>query len=82
MNDKDIIKAVECCLFQEDCTECPLCDDVDCCEGYMLKKVFDLISRQQAEIEKMSKELKITRDYIHYNNLEYDLLSYSKRNGG
>lgn len=25
------------------------------------------------------EELEITRQYIHYNNLEYDLLAYSKR---
>ena len=34
------------------------------------------------EIERLQKELKITRAYIHDNGLEWDLLSYSKRNGG
>ena len=44
--------------------------------------VFDLINRQKAEIEKLQKELETTRAYIHDNGLEWDLLSYSKRNGG
>ena len=42
----------------------------------------DRIGDMKAKMDKLSKELKITRDYIHYHNLEYDLLSYSERNGG
>lgn len=31
------------------------------------------------ELEKLKKELQITREYIHDNNLEWDLLSYLTR---
>ena len=51
--------------------------DKECIYG-----VFDLADRQKAEIERLQKELKTTRAYIHDNGLEWDLLSYSKRNGG
>ena len=34
------------------------------------------------EVVRCKAELEIMRNYIHDNNLEYDLLSYSKRNGG
>lgn len=32
-----------------------------------------------AAFEKLQKEIQITRDYIHYHNLEWDLLSYATR---
>lgn len=32
-----------------------------------------------AELEKLKKEIQVTRDYIHDHNLEWDLMSYSKR---
>ena len=39
----------------------------------------DEIAEQQAEIERLHKELKITREYIHKSGLEWDLLSYKKK---
>lgn len=36
----------------------------------------------KAEIERLQGELETTRAYLHDNGLEWDLLSYSKRNGG
>lgn len=33
----------------------------------------------KAELEKLKKELQLTRDYIHDRNLEWDLLSYTER---
>ena len=33
----------------------------------------------KTEVEKLKNELTITRNYIHDNGLEWDLLSYSKR---
>lgn len=48
----------------------------------LLKETDNLINRLQAENERLQKELKITRAYIHDNGFEWDLLSYSKRNGG
>ena len=53
MTDKEIIKALECCLSgkEELCKECPLngkCfGDVD----YLLELVLDLINRQQEQLE-------------------------------
>lgn len=38
------------------------------------------INHQKAEIERLENELKITREYIHDNNLELDLLTKIKHN--
>jgi hypothetical protein len=43
------------------------------------EKYIHIINRQKAEIERLQSELKTTRNYIHENNLEYNLLAYSKR---
>ena len=86
MSDNEIIKALECCVHRT-CNECirqPIeygRTERDCKSGLM-KSAFDLINRQKAEIERLTEELQITRSYIHDNNLEWDLLSYSTRNGG
>ena len=83
MENNEIIKALECCCFTDDennCCTCPLSDDSGkLCVGGLVKNALDLINRQQAEIEKWTKELKIIREYIHYHNLEWDLLSYYTR---
>ena len=53
MTDKDLIKALECCN-KDDCDNCPYkrnCKNVMC-------DVLDLINRQQAEIERLNKEVK------------------------
>ena len=42
-------------------------------------RMWDEINRQKAEIEKLNKELQVTRQYIHDNGLEWDLLSKSKK---
>lgn len=41
-----------------------------------------VIATQKAENDKLTEELKVTRQYLHDNGLEWDLLSYTKRNGG
>ena len=84
MQDNEIIKALECCTIKHDCENCPLEDTpmqniYDCCLHKIRVASLDLINRQQAEIERWTKELKITREYIHYHNLEWDLLSYYTR---
>ena len=43
--------------------------------GYAVGQLLRIIKCQKAELE-------MTRKYIHDNGLEWDLLSYSKRNGG
>lgn len=47
----------------------------------MALQKWDAYDKQQAEIQKLKDELKITREYIHNNGLEWDLLSYAQRNG-
>lgn len=53
MTDKEIIKALECCGNGEDCLNCPLQDDYADCNP--LSYAYDLINRQQAEIERLEK---------------------------
>ncbi len=88
MTDNEITKALEHCCgdsnTNEECSE-HICyqatlpedrnGDIRWCRQWLMKDALDLINRQKSEIEMM-------RNYIHDNNLEYDLLSYSKRNGG
>lgn len=56
------------------------------CHYYMLKSVLNLINSKdqeneslKAEVDKLKSELAMTRNYIHDNGLEWDLLSYSER---
>lgn len=53
MNDKDIIKALRCCS-ETDCRECPL-NGENMCVSKVTGFALDLIKRQQAEIERLSK---------------------------
>ena len=60
MTDKEIIKALECCGDEEElhwCTECPYYDkENDFCQEDLHRDALDLISRQQAEIERLQNE--------------------------
>lgn len=61
MTDKEIIKALECCLAKENCDvisceKCPLEKQYECTD-IMFRKTIDLINRQKAEIERLEKEL-------------------------
>lgn len=56
MTDNEIIKALECCLVLHKCEECPCDFDTNgktLCNDLGLK-IFDLINRQKAEIEKLN----------------------------
>ena len=60
MTDKDIIKALECCISDENCENCPLHHKkienacvLTVVEFY--KEILDLINRQQAEIERLQE---------------------------
>ena len=57
MNDEEIKKALECCGIEETCRECPLKNEVDCLDK-LNHSLFDLINRQQAEIERLKNEIK------------------------
>lgn len=82
LTDEEIIKVLECCGKEYSCEKCILntwLNKKRDCVGKILSNALDLINRKDEEIEKLKNELKITRNYIHENNLEYDLLAYSKR---
>ncbi len=59
MTDNEIVKALECCNSEKEslCFECPyhLCSPA--CLTKRNEDVIDLINRQQAEIERLQKEL-------------------------
>ena len=57
MTDKEIIKALECCLC--DNSECLQCQNKELCRiecDELATKTIDLITRQQAEIEQWKEE--------------------------
>lgn len=61
MTDKEIIKALEFCghcVCNDDKTEteCPLYN-MSFCKNYLRKQSLDLINRQQAEIERLNKNI-------------------------
>ena len=55
MTDNEIIKALECCEVEFDCTDCPKFTEQGC--NGIASEVLDLIKRQQAEIKKLHKEV-------------------------
>lgn len=60
LSDKNIIKALECC-GRESCFGCPYRGK--CHLGNpMITDSIDLITRQQTEIERLNKEIQITKD--------------------
>lgn len=59
MEDKDIIKALECCASY-DCTACPLYSPSINCVIVLPEKALELVDRYRAEIEKLKK----TNDHL------------------
>lgn len=58
MTDKEIIKALECCYRKggTPCRDCPFNEFEDCNDVLMADYVFNLINRQQAEIERLKEQ--------------------------
>ena len=57
MTDKEVIKALECCVDwcgNVSCWDCPL-KNTGCIHFDKLKETLDLINRQKAEIERLKK---------------------------
>ena len=83
MTDNEIIKGAEHCLNDNcDCCDCLYTDKGEYavqCMAVLIKDQLSLINRQKAEIERLEKECKTTRAYIHDNGLEWDLLSKNKK---
>ena len=60
MNDSEIIKALECHTLPSGCNDCPYVDkSAGRCSTAMAKDAFDLIKRQQAEIDRLNIEINI-----------------------
>lgn len=58
MTDSEIIKALECCKY-DDCNNCPNVSDN--CHANLVDYVFDLINRQKEEIERLKEFIVETR---------------------
>ena len=55
MTDNEIIKALECCFINNNCTGCPLqSPPTEECLKVACSSALDLIKRQQAEIERLT----------------------------
>lgn len=67
MTDNEIIKALECCA-KSSCKNCPEnCGSAMCLKNLVIDSL-DLINRQNAEIERVEKELmkcKIEKELLH-----------------
>ena len=54
--DEEVIKALECCLQNDSCKECPInhnYGNYGYCTNLALTYALDLINRQNAEIERL-----------------------------
>ena len=58
MEDKDIIKALECCSGIGKCIDCPYTEITECAKQNA-KDVIDLINRQKADIERLQKAIQV-----------------------
>ncbi len=56
MTDNEIIKALKCCTG-ENCESCPAYTPDEKCVRITLEESLNLINRQQAEIERLEKQL-------------------------
>lgn len=54
MTDNEIIKALECCIEDEDCAHCPSIKEMPYCSNDIIVGALNLIKRQQAEIERLN----------------------------
>lgn len=77
MTDKEIIKALECCIHQQLCAfddgKCSYFDKSYVGRQLVIQNAYDLIKRQQAEIERLNDEKENLRCVIDdlCNNTEY-----------
>ena len=66
VTDNEIIKALEICLGNMDCPNCPYVDLIDdlYCDDKLLKDILDLINRQKTEIDILIRKKESLRDEI------------------
>lgn len=72
MTDKDIIKALECCLdsSSSSCKNCPLfniTNSTTVCSKIATKFALDLINRQQAKLEALTEDTLCLKDTLEEN---------------
>ena len=69
MEDNEIINALECCAIKNDCKGCyfDTHEAGDICAREVAKNAFNLINRQQAEIERL-KKYNTEVSFKHYND--------------
>lgn len=73
MTDNEIIKAFECCEFECDCTDCPKFTGQGCMG--IASEVFDLVNRQQEEIQRLDIELQAMRGAANSYKAEVERLT-------
>lgn len=70
MTDNEIIKALECCSFDDvkKCDDCPYYEKETktYCVNDLIKDTLDLINRQKAEIERLTEGCKTQAQYIDH----------------
>lgn len=71
MTDEQIIKALECCIYDTTCQECPY-NELPECISVRHKNLLGLINRQKAEIEKLNAELQAMRGAANSYKLELE----------
>lgn len=54
MEDKEIIKALECCWLEGNCEHCPMKKD-NKCKAILRQIALDLINRQKARIKELEE---------------------------
>ena len=59
LTDEEIVKALDCCIKECDCENCPYGNNDDCMAN--VKEILDLIHRLQGEIERLTEELEIEK---------------------
>lgn len=70
MTDKEIIKALECCIKKE-CTNCPH-KKMFCSDTVAMEHALDLTKRQQKEIERLKIENQSLRSAANSYKLHYN----------
>ena len=76
MTDEQIIKAVGICSTQDSCRGCPYHElDIAGCVFELMKDVFDLINRQNAEIEKLKRGVTFTFTIEDFESIKETIIS-------
>ena len=72
MTDNEIIKALECCGINQNCKGCyfDTHESGDICAREVVKNAFDLINRQQAEIERLKIDKALLRQDVNADSAE------------